>query len=376
MGLHKITDPPKSQLSDTEQWHEVIETEIGKRVWCQLMIQDHFGLCFTDSYNINPNHCLTELPKNADDHDLEELDMNVPTITSYMRTLAYIAKLIPRRFDKLGPLWSRKPLIEQYRDVLLGDHDMRQVLGEIPTFLRRGDMTERTIDKPWLDLARRSLAITAAEKIILIHRPFLFLSFQTSHYPHTRSTCVSAATTIVREYSNIIASNHIALWEHSTYCVTASIILCLEVLYPRSGIQSHGPAQNYHDLVKSARELLAGRRGDIIANRGARLIDTMLSVGGIPGSASGSGLAFVSGPQQSRCSTTSQVRLDLQDIVSQFLQGDMLRMDLLEEEWSDSLATDLRLDIGPLGQDFGTWFEGLFGPGQVRPSVYDYLRQP
>ena len=51
MGLHKITDPPKSKICDTEQWHEVIEIEIGKRVWCQLVIQDHFGLCFTDSYS-------------------------------------------------------------------------------------------------------------------------------------------------------------------------------------------------------------------------------------------------------------------------------------------------------------------------------------
>jgi hypothetical protein len=51
MGLHKITEPPLSDIQESKQWHEAIEREIGKRVWCQIVIQDHFGLCFTDSYS-------------------------------------------------------------------------------------------------------------------------------------------------------------------------------------------------------------------------------------------------------------------------------------------------------------------------------------
>jgi hypothetical protein len=51
MGLHKITEPSLSEINGSEQWHEAIEREIGKRVWCQIVIQDHFGLCFTDSYS-------------------------------------------------------------------------------------------------------------------------------------------------------------------------------------------------------------------------------------------------------------------------------------------------------------------------------------
>ena len=83
-----------------------------------------------------------------------------------------VATLVPRLFEELGPLWSRKPVIEQYRDVLRGDHDMRQLIGEIPTFLLRDNMAGQAIDKPWLDLARRSLAITAAEKVSQCYRTF------------------------------------------------------------------------------------------------------------------------------------------------------------------------------------------------------------
>lgn len=99
----------------------------------------------------------------------------------------------------------------------------------------------------------------------------------------------------------------------------------------------------------------------------------MLSVGGIPGFTSGS--ALVPARQQLRDRITSGARIDLQDIVSEFLQGDMLRMDSVEDEWSGSLATDLHLDVGPFGQDFDTWFEGLFGSEGIRSSIDDYLRE-
>lgn len=51
MGLHKITEDSVLEAEGSGQWHETIEREIGKRVWCQIVIQDHFGLCFTDSYS-------------------------------------------------------------------------------------------------------------------------------------------------------------------------------------------------------------------------------------------------------------------------------------------------------------------------------------
>lgn len=51
MGLHNITDPPSSKIGTSGQWHETVERELGKRLWCQIVIQDHFGLCFTDSYS-------------------------------------------------------------------------------------------------------------------------------------------------------------------------------------------------------------------------------------------------------------------------------------------------------------------------------------
>lgn len=82
-----------------------------------------------------------------------------------MLTTGKVARLVPRLFDELGPLWHRKPVREQYRDVIAGDRDMRGLVGDIPSFLLREQRAGQMVDKPWLDMARRSLAITAAEKV-------------------------------------------------------------------------------------------------------------------------------------------------------------------------------------------------------------------
>lgn len=58
MNLHKIQDLPSAGeghahdfiLDPRSQWFEVLEREVGKRSWWQLVIQDHFSIPFTDAY--------------------------------------------------------------------------------------------------------------------------------------------------------------------------------------------------------------------------------------------------------------------------------------------------------------------------------------
>lgn len=50
LGLHKIEDSDDSTMNTPEDWYEAVEKETGKRVFCQMVIQDHFAVPFTDSY--------------------------------------------------------------------------------------------------------------------------------------------------------------------------------------------------------------------------------------------------------------------------------------------------------------------------------------
>lgn len=201
----------------------------------------------------------------------------------------------------------------------------------------------------------------------MIHRPFLLPSFQTTHYPRTRSTCVSAATTIVREYANIIGADHISLWTHSACCVTASIVLCLELLYPQKDLPNQngqekvalaGNDQKYYDLVNSTRKRLASRRGDVIAKRGVKLIDTMLSIGDFRGYEQT--LGSMSTGQSLSQGGASDVHIDLQKIVARFLAADQTRTGTSEERWDCATNAELPIDIDLVDVDFDTWFEGIF----------------
>ncbi|KAJ5580074.1 uncharacterized protein N7459_006059 [Penicillium hispanicum] len=273
LGVHKIKNHATDVTQTTDDWEDRVEREVGRRVWCQMVIQDHFAIPFTDTYSISPMHYSTSRPMNADDHDLAPMPDDTPTISTYVRVLVTLAALMPGLVDGLGPMNRRKPHREQYEHILRVDQRMRAVVKNIPSFLLRPDAHKEAL-VPWLSIARRSLAITAAEKIIMIHRLFLFRSFHEPTYNHSRRTCVAAAMTILREHEAIVKADDLSIWTHTAFAITAAVILCFEV--NSSGADSREPDVGmYRMAVLAARDRLAARQYDILAQRGVALIDAI-----------------------------------------------------------------------------------------------------
>ncbi|KAJ5895396.1 hypothetical protein N7495_007087 [Penicillium taxi] len=273
LGMHKIKNHPKAVTETRDQWEEQVEREVGRRVWCQMLIQDHFAIPFTDTYSISPWHFSTGRPLNADDHDLSELPVSTPTISSYVRTLVDLAALMPGLVDGLGPMNRRKSHQEQYEHVLRIDQKMRSIVKKIPSFLLRPD-TLKEAQIPWLSIARRSLAITAAEKIIMIHRVFLFHSFHDPKYIHSRRTCVAAAMTILREHEIIVEEGEPSIWTHTAFAITAAVILCFEINAVNENPEKK-TVETYRAAIVAARDRLAARAGDVFAQRGVALINAI-----------------------------------------------------------------------------------------------------
>jgi hypothetical protein len=265
LGLHRIEE------SDSDDWEAKVERETGKRVWCQMTIQDHFAIPFTESYTISPSHVSTKLPLNADDNILVPQPEDVPTISSYVRVLSEMASLMPEMRDGLGPVKSQKSLQEQYMHILSIDRRMRETVKAFPPYFLRQDLVKEA-SIPWLGVARRSLAITAAEKIIMIHRPFLFRSFQIPLYDFTRRTCTAAAITILREHEALVEADDLSIWTHTAFCITAAVILSFEIYHT-----SHdATAESYRSTVKATRDRLISRDSDLLAQRGVALIEALL----------------------------------------------------------------------------------------------------
>ncbi|KAJ5479297.1 hypothetical protein N7530_004806 [Penicillium desertorum] len=353
LGIHKIQDQSTKLTQNKEEWDEKVETEVGKRIWCQMIIQDHFAIPFTDTYSISPMHFSTALPMNADDYDLTDMPITSPTISTYIRVLVNLAQLMPGLVDGLGPMKSRKPMREQYEHILHIDQKMRGIVKAIPPFLLRADKAKEA-QIPWLAIARRSLAITAAEKIIMIHRPFLFRSFNDQTYIYSRRTCVAAAMTILREHEVIVREGDISIWTHTAFAITAAVIMCFEV--NATAENQVAIAQSHKDAIVAARTRLADRTNDVLAQRGVALIDAIFTAD----TASGSGLGnkmIDFGQILAKFSTFTRMNLGPdtpETSVNKFSNADA--QDVIGAHFNEMQpAWDTAEDI-----DFDAWFNGTF----------------
>lgn len=355
LGLHKIVSQNVTTVNNHEQWIQLVDLEVGKRVWCQMMIQDLFAIPFNDSHGIIPSHCSTDLPMNCDD-DLIPRDTNAPTISSYVRVLAGLAGLMPELSDGLGPVSNRKPLQQQYDHVLRMDQKMREMVRQIPSFLLREDVQEQS-RIPWLSIARRSLAITAAEKIIMIHRSHLWRAFQSPKYAYTRRTCVAAAMTILREHEAIAQSDDLSIWTHTAFCITAAVILSFEVAY-RISTHDHG-IEKYRGAIQAAREGLAVRSEDVLASRGVTLIDVI----------SLEEAAFVDAT-----SSDSPKDINLPRVIEKFFAAKRFETQQASSAMLETLSFDIigqqseqyGDDLAPLPtmHEFDEWYNNTFNEGQ------------
>lgn len=111
------------------------------------------------------------------------------------------------------------------------DSKFRAMVQTIRPFLLRGPAEDEEL-LSWLPLARASFTISVADKIIMIHRPVLFWFFYIPEFQRTRTTCISAALTILQQHKKITErEGTIFLWTHSAVCVTAAVVIGLDLLY-------------------------------------------------------------------------------------------------------------------------------------------------
>lgn len=66
LGLHRIKSPvstldlehPSQASASRSAWFELIEVEVGKRTWWQIVVQDHFSISFMEAYSTHPQQPL------------------------------------------------------------------------------------------------------------------------------------------------------------------------------------------------------------------------------------------------------------------------------------------------------------------------------
>jgi hypothetical protein len=216
LGLHQLGE--EKERNNNTGTNNLINREIGRRVWCQLCIQDWFSIPFTESYLLHHQGFTTPKPQNSDDN-MNPLPDHTPTVTSYSRLFYDIAALMPNLQDAISA--SNTPYTK-YEQVLKYDRKLRTLATKhLPYFLQNVPLDPNwPCYAPW---ARRSLAISSAHKVIMIHRKFLSASFSNPLFVFTRKTCVAASRTIIKEQMEAVRDGGPVLWIHQAFSVTASV---------------------------------------------------------------------------------------------------------------------------------------------------------
>ncbi|KAF2622082.1 hypothetical protein BU25DRAFT_353134 [Macroventuria anomochaeta] len=264
LGLHRLSTETKPVSIE-----QLRQREAGRRVFNQLCTQDWFQIPFSESYSLNPCFITTDKPMNCNDDDLECQPHSVPTQSSYCNYRYEIAALMPRLLDATS---GCNTLFTRYEQVLKYDEKMRKLAtASMPTFL----FTNATIDATWpvwVGWARRSLAICAAHKIIMIHRRFLGLSFTNTAFSFTRRTCVAAANTILKEALSTNDQNGPVLWIEQAFSVAAGIVLSLDTAHRDP---KEDDLEQYTAMMNNTIDYLKKFQGSKIAARGAQLLATL-----------------------------------------------------------------------------------------------------
>ncbi len=187
---------------------------------------------------------------------------------------------MPRLLDGLGTTASSPSLLDQYSLLLRVDQEMRSTISGFPAALLGHSATKNPPELEcirWLPTAQRTLAISAADKIIMIHRPLMYRALRTPDLPKTRLTCLSAAVTILREHERDTAEGRetLSIWTQTAFCTSAATVLGLELLY--GPIHKSPHTAEYRQLLSSTALRLKQRQLDTMASGCVNLIDVFLA---------------------------------------------------------------------------------------------------
>ena len=281
LGLDKLQDDAAldsiNESSSREQRHRSTQRELGRRLWCQLCVQDWMSLPSAGSHNIHPRHFTTTKPSKRDHLTMRPLPDTTPTYTSYTNYIFDVAKLVVQQHEAV--LQSTTPFTK-YQHVLAYDMRMRTLATKaMPRYFHVVEPVDAAWPA-WVHWARSSLTVCFAHKIIIAHRAFLRQSFSDPTYAKTRFICTAAAKTILNEARRVRDADGPIIWIDKAYCVAAALVLCLDIFHR---YDTDPEFSAHRDLVTQCIEQLQSLGTGVIATRGASVLAEILSLRSRPG---------------------------------------------------------------------------------------------
>ncbi|KAL7416324.1 hypothetical protein BDY24DRAFT_379292 [Mrakia frigida] len=253
--------------------------EMCKRIWYQLVAQDWLHLPFNRTSVISAAQFNTAVPLHCTDDSLldpstlRSLSIEVPTLDSHTGQLLKLAVQVHKLFDGF-----HATKIVPYSLILQADAETAEILQNAPSWMQwSNDGRPNPLPSnapPWLEWQSKTFLISAAHKIIILHRPYLGRAFSDPKFQKSRDACVLQACRILQVLRECQLEEFRKTWTNLTHSVAAAVILILEF--------SHTSTENNHGeeplrLVVDAIEIFRSLRShSTIAEKGVRVLTAFL----------------------------------------------------------------------------------------------------
>ena len=160
------------------------------------------------TYRIHPKQMKVLLPRNADDEDLGDININhslsEPTSMSYFLQRTRMGELSRSIADHLPLALSDNPDEANYDDIIHLDRKFENFLDELPVFFRLDEESlrqSREIDRkyPHIPIQRYMINGGTHTRRSKLHQPFLIRGgSHDSRYLYSRDACLRSARAVIR----------------------------------------------------------------------------------------------------------------------------------------------------------------------------------
>ncbi|KAL7419985.1 hypothetical protein Q5752_004948 [Cryptotrichosporon argae] len=229
LNLHRLG--PDGYDRRTVRAAVLVAREVRKRVWWQLVIQDSFHVAFNGACSIHESQFDTPPPVHWTDDPLGpdgqvvQLSHDVPTIDSHTCQLLKLALQINRAYTSTAQLRA-----VPYDTLLEVDAEMQALREQVPAWMRDERAPLPAGAPSWLEWQRRAYIISAAHKVIVLHRPYLGRAFRgDARYTHSRVTCREHALNILQLFTSCALEEFRKTWTVLAHVVAACLVVLLDM---------------------------------------------------------------------------------------------------------------------------------------------------
>lgn len=239
LALNRLDDPrlaTKAKAVNANQQQAPLERELSKRVWWYLVWLDwSHALSHGGCYSIHSAHNKTNLPGNINDEDLKRGGPITPKpldqYTSMSFTIWRLRFLTVYR-ETIDILNS--PTGMTHANLLEMDKKLIDLLHGLPPYFQidTDDSANWTYGDSCYDMERLSIQITAHNRLLRLHRPFLAKAL-TDKKNISRRRCVDAAYKMLALFRH--AKDHAPLllkvWINIYYAFSGALVIFLDLCY-------------------------------------------------------------------------------------------------------------------------------------------------